>query len=121
VSATEYGAVSSINNVQAAEIDASTVSPHTACNARNLVVKLDAAITDGTLVFTLRDDTADTTLTCTIDSGLAGPADQECSDIVNAPSIGADSQISMEVTSNSVDGSAPASVNAGYAWECAIP
>ena len=96
------------------ESDVTYLSPNQTIVARDLAVKVSTAVVGGgSRVFTLRDDGADTAVTCTI----GGPNNTTCNSGAATATISAGSELSIEVTENS----APGSTTALFGWRATAP
>ncbi len=90
------------------------LSSNTECTAQALAIKLTAAPSGShSRQFTLRDDGADTAVTCTI-SGSA----TTCNSGAATATIAAGSDLSFKIVTTDGGSGNPAFADAKFGWEC---
>jgi hypothetical protein len=110
---TEYGSPTGVGGTNATESSVTVLSPNASIVARDLSVKLTAAPGVGSSrTFALSDDGTPTAVACTI-SGAA----TTCDSGVATATIGAGSELSIELTVSVV----PALASALVGWNSSAP
>jgi hypothetical protein len=93
-----YAAATGITTVTATESDIEMLSPNASLTARDLAVQSASALpVAATVTVTLRDDAADTAVTCTI-----AALGTTCNSASASATIAAGSSLALEVTSTGV-------------------